>query len=349
MSKSASKVTVSSLAKELKLSTCTVSKILNRSFDGFTYAPETIRRVESTARRRGYVPNAYARSLRTKKSMTIGLVVPSGIPYFSGTLVENIERELRPLGYETIVGHSTDNVLLEEKLIRTMIGKGVDALLWIPHGSQLRPQNLGVDQAFPLVILDRPGCSDSHPTVITDNETASRELASRIRQEGHDRLIVLTSKNGDTSIAEREAGIREVFPKGLTELVALNEIADAKETVTGIAPKLKGNALVCLTQNLALGALASLLDNELIPGADVGFASFDDLPLCEIWQPSLTRIQQNLDLLAKASVQLALEKAQNPASKQPLEVRIPANLIWGDSILPGTRKTSAKKRSPSSR
>lgn len=344
MSKNVPRVTVSSLAKELQLSICTVSKILNRSFDGFTYAPETVRRVEAAAKRLGYVPNAYARSLRTKKSMTIGLVVPSGIPYFSGTLVESIERELRPLGYETIIGHSTDDVMLEKKLIKTMIGKGADALLWIPHGSKLRPQKLGIDADFPLVLLDRPGCSDSHPTVITDNETASRELASRIRKEGHERMVMLTSKDGDTSIAEREAGIRGVFPKGLTELKALNEIADAKKIINGISHKLKGSVLVCLTQNLALGALASLMENDLVLGADVGFASFDDLPLCEIWHPSLTRIQQNLDLLAKESVRLALEKVQQPACKQPLEVRIPANLIWGDSILPHLPSANAKER-----
>ncbi len=54
--------------------------------------------------------------------MTFALVVPSGIPYFSGVLVENIERELRPLGYETIVGHSTGDPSNEIKLVKTILG-----------------------------------------------------------------------------------------------------------------------------------------------------------------------------------------------------------------------------------
>lgn len=329
----AKKVTVASLARELSLSTCTVSKILNRSFDGFTYAPETIRKVENAARKRGYVPNAHARSLRTKKSMLIGLIVPSGIPFFSGTLVENIERELRPHGYETIVGHSLGDKAQEVRLMQAMIGKGVDGLLWIPHGKALRPGDLKIDASFPLVLLDRPGCWGSFPTVVTENETASEELARGIREAGHKSLVMVTSHSGDDSILERESGIRRVFGKAITEVISANEIAAAREVVSGLANKLEGRVLVCLTQNLALGALGALMESNLFVGVDVGFASFDDLPLCEIWQPSLTRIQQNMDLLARESVRLIVEKIQQPATKQPLEVRIPADLIWGHSVM----------------
>lgn len=334
MPASPAKPTISSLAKELSLSTCTVSKILNRSFDGFTYAPATIRRVEKLAARNGYVPNVHARSLRTRKSMTVGLVVPSGIPYFTGALVEEIEKQLRPFSYETIVGHSTSEAASEAKLLRAMLAKGVDGLLWIPNGKTLRPRDLEINKQFPLVLLDRPGCSNTFPTVITDNKAASEDLARRVRALGHKSVFMLTAPSDDDSIVEREEGIAAVFGSKITRLDADNTVEGASRLVEERVRKLRGGVLVCLTQNLALGAFSALAKNNLAIGSEVGFASFDALPLCEIWQPSLTRIEQNLELLAVESVRLLLEKTQNPASKQPLEVRIAAHLAWGTSVQP---------------
>ena len=327
------RVTVTSLARDLGLSTCTVSKILNRSFEGYSYAAETILRVESAAKEQNYIPNAQARSLRTKRSMTIGLVVPTGIPYFSGALVEHIERELRPCGYETIIGHSTGVAAHESKLIKTMLGKGIDGLLWIPHGKTLRPKDFSIADTFPLVLLDRPGCSHRLPTVVTDNEIASLELATRIRDAGHQAVVMLTANSDeDESISEREAGIRKIFGEAVTLIRSGNEMQEARRAITAVATEIRGSVLVCLTQNLAMGALKACLDLGIVPGVDVGFASFDDLPMCEIWQPSITRIQQNIELLAKESVRLLMQKMQTPGSQQPLEVRIPATLVWGSSV-----------------
>jgi len=265
--------------------------------------------------------------------MMIGFVVPSGIPFFSGTLVECLERELRPLGYETIVGHSTSESSQEAKLIQTMVGKGVDGLLWIPHGKSLPPAALGISKTFPLVVLDRPGFSDRFPTVITDNEKAGHDLAERIHNAGHAKVLMLTASDDDDSLLERENGVRRVYGSRAVRVDSENEIDGARETVTRMGrKKVEGRVLVCLTQNLAMGALSALMDLGLILGVDVGFASFDDLPLCHIWQPSLTRIEQNMDLLAKMAVKLLIDKVTDPTAELPREVRIPAILHWGRSI-----------------
>lgn len=339
------KATVSSLARDLGLSTCTVSKILNRSFEGFTYAAETIRRVEKAAEKNNYIPNTHARSLRSKRSMTVAVAVPGGIPYFSGALVESIERELRPLGYETLVGHSTCEIPQETKLIQTLMGKGIDGLLWIPHGKKLRPTDLAIADTFPLVLLDRPGCSHRFPTVITDNEAASLDLARHIRDAGHGSVVMLTAPGDDDSIREREAGIRKIFGRKVTQINSANEMEDARKAIAAVATEIGESVLVCLSQNLALGALMALMERGVVPGVDVGFASFDDLPMCEIWQPSITRIQQNLELLAKEATRLLTDKMQDPACQQPLEVRVPAKLIWGRSVPVRSPQANRKKAS----
>jgi len=118
-------MTITELARRLNLSTCTVSKIMNRSFTGVTYASATIRRVEAAALKLGYVPNAHAQSLRTKRNMTIGVVVPSGIPYFTGALVESLEGSLRSIRFATIISHSTADRARETHLIRNIFRRAI--------------------------------------------------------------------------------------------------------------------------------------------------------------------------------------------------------------------------------
>ena len=326
--------TVSSLARELGLSTCTVSKILTRSFDGFSYAPATIRRVEALANKKGYVPNIHARSLRTKRSMTVGLVVPSGLPFFTGTLVECIEGALRQNGFETIVGHSTEDPEKERHLIKNILGRGVDGLLWIPYSNQLKPERAGISRTFPLVILDRPGCSDRFPAVVTDNRTASRELAIALVAMGVREVAMLTADCGDRSIGEREEGVVQVFGSRLRRHLSPNNIEAAKRVAARILPSLKGRSLLCLAQPLAMGALQAMRDLALSPGAEIGFACFDSLPLCEIWHPSLCRVEQDIEALACEGVRVLLEKIHHPNTRHPLEIRISARLVRGNSALP---------------
>ncbi len=327
------KATIISLAKELSLSTCTVSKILNKSFDGFSYAPATIQRVEAIAKKRGYIPNVHARSLRTKRSMIAGVVVPSGIPFFTGSLVECIEGTLRDSGYETIVGHSTADLDKEKYLLKNVLGRGVDGLLWIPYSDKLSPEKIGVSGEFPLVILDRPGCSKRFPVVVTDNQAASRELAMELFSLGVREVAVLTSDCGDRSISERENGVGEVFGSRVKRYPSPNEIKAAKKCAINILSELKGRSLLCLTQPLAMGALGAMRDLALRPGVDVGFACFDSLPLCEIWHPSLCRVEQDIEALAREGVRLLFDKIREPKAPQPLEVRIPARFVRGDSAL----------------
>ncbi|MEI6338823.1 MAG: LacI family DNA-binding transcriptional regulator [Verrucomicrobiota bacterium] len=326
-------MTITELARRLNLSTCTVSKIMNRSFTGVTYASATIRRVEAAALKLGYVPNAHAQSLRTKRSMTIGVVVPSGIPYFTGALVESLEGSLRSIGFETIISHSTADCAKETHLIRNILGRGVDGLLWIPY-SNLSPEELMIPISFPLVLLDRPGFGTKFPTVMTDNRGACRELASRIATAGQKSVMVLSSDCGDKSISEREQGVADVYRSEMKCVNAPNEQGAAYHKVSKILDKMAGKTLICLTQCLALGALQAIRDRDFRIGGHLGFASFDDLPLCDIWQPSICRIEQNIEGLGGEAVRLLVAKIQDPTVKQPLEIRMPARLIWDDSVLP---------------
>ncbi len=326
------KTSIASLAQRLNLSTCTVSKILTRSFKGCTYAPETIRRVESMARQQGYRPNLHARSLRTRKSQLIGLILPTAQLHFFGALTESIEVALRSAQYQILVTHSRENPATETEMVRFLLDRGVDGLLWAPVARKVRLDSLGLNDTFPLVLLDSPGCSSKIPLVATDNRAAARDLALRLKQLGHRTMAILSTTEADRSILERLQGIQEVFPSRLHVINTKNEIAAARQAVQVLA---KGprtvTALITLSQTLSFGAISGLRDLGWDIPARISFAGFDDFPLASHWNPPLTVIRQDIGAIARKATDLLLARIQNPTRSSIVE-RIPPILEWRQSV-----------------
>lgn len=336
------RVTISDLAKTLKLSTCTVSKILNKSFDGFSYSADTIKRVEEAAGRLQYRVNAQARALRTKRSGLLGFVLPSAQYSVFGELTDQLELQLRHSDRQLLVGHSRDCLQDETLLLSTFLSRGVDGLLWIPSRERIRLEDYRVPADFPVVILDRPACCANTPHVTTDNSFSSRLLAERIRAAGHRRIAVLNSSRGDTSMKERFAGIQEVFESEITA----RDIENTAEAARAASEELfrksyRFTALIALSEPLAIGALAAIRDHNIELPSALSFAAFDDFPLASHWSPRLTVLRQDIETLARHAAEKIVSLLDRPKSK-PGSVRVPALLEWRESI---TNLKSARRGS----
>lgn len=327
-----SRVTLSDLAKSLHLSTCTVSKILNKSFDGFTYSPETIRRVEAAARRLGYRVNVQARALRTSRSSLIGFVLPTARVSMFGDLTDHLELALRPHGFQLLIAHSQNSDKSEKELVAAVLSRGVDGLFWIPSRETIDAARHEIPGRFPLVILDRPGCLRGAVHVLTDNRASARLLAERMKAAGHRRILAANAPAGDRSMRERSQGLRDVFGAGLRLCESENSPAAARIAVRNALKKRhRATALVALSEPLALGSLAALRDVPVeIPG-ELSFATFDDFALAEHWSPPITRLCQNVEALAGRAVEALLGQVRGHAAK-PIEHRIAADLLWRESV-----------------
>lgn len=328
------RVTMDDLARRLSLSKCTISRVLNRAFDGFSYAPATIRRVDNMARRLGYRPNVHARALRTRRSHLIGLALPTGsIPFF-GVLTEHLEAELRAAGYQVLVAHSRNDPRAEEEVLRSLVDRGVDGLLWIPVRTRYRAKDLAFRTGIPRVLLDRPIQGGSLPLVATDNRAATRELGNRLRAMGHANVVAFNAPRADLSMIEREQGLREVFGEGLVVKNMANDPAAARAAVRALSEASpRFTALVALSELLSLGALAGLRDLAWSIPDRISFAGFDDFPLAGHWTPPVTVIRQDLPRLAAAAAGALLAQLRAPSSAAAA-VRIPAILEWRDSVAP---------------
>jgi len=328
------RVTLTDLARTLELSTCTVSKILNRSFDGFTYSKETIRRVEECAQKLGYTPNAQARSLRTRKTMLIGFILPSAQISLFGALTDRLELELRNRGYQVLIVHSRSDASAEPMLLASLLARGIDGLIWIPAAEEISPSKVGLKKDFPAVILDRPFCTDALPFVATENRAAARELAQRAYDLGHRQVGILNAPEGDRSLRERFEGFAEGFAGGKIRLIDLpNDAGAAKTSVAKlVSGRSRVSLVVALSEPLALGAIAGIRDLGLNLGPDLSFAAFDDFPLAAHWSPRITVVRQNVEVLASETAALLLARIESPGRRFD-NVRVQADLKWRESVV----------------
>lgn len=344
---SRARVTLSDLASELQLSTCTVSKILNRSFAGASYSAETIRRVEACARKRGYAVNAQARSLRLRRTMMVGFLLPSARVATFGALTDQLELELRQHGYQLLISHSRNDPEAEPGLVSSLIGRGIDALIWIPSRDRVEPKEVGLKPGFPVVILDRPECTRAVPFVATDNRVASRQLAERIAAMGHRRVVVFNAPEGDRSLMERCDGLRDTFGDRLTVVDLPHQAEAAREAVGKLADPgsqtARPTVLVALSEPLAIGAIAGMRDHGLRIPEDVSFAAFDDFPLAAHWSPRITAVRQDIAALARESVALLLRRIAAPGEAFA-DVRVGAEIRWRESVRALPARRSGQKR-----
>jgi LacI family transcriptional regulator len=320
------------LARRLRLSKCTVSKILNRAFEGFSYAPATIRRVDKMARRMGYQPNIHARALRTRRSHLVGLALPTGSLPFFGVLTECLEAELRVAGYQVLVAHSRNDPATEREVLRSLVARSVDGLLWMPVRTRFSARSLGLEPGFPLVLLDRPIPGSRLPLVATDNRAATRELAGRLRALGHSSVLAFNAPKSDLSMVEREEGLRDALGRGLVVENMANDPAPARAAVRRLAEtKARFTALVALSEPLSLGALAGLRDAGWGIPERISFAGFDDFPLASHWTPPVTVMRQDLPRIATAATAALLSQLRS-SPELPAPVRVPAVLEWRSSV-----------------
>ncbi len=326
------RVTLADLARALDLSTCTVSKVLNRSFDGFSYSKETISRVEAMASKMGYTANAQARSLRTRRTQLVGFLLPTAEITLFGALTDRLEQELRAHGYQLLIVHSRNDPKAEPELIASLIAHGADGLIWIPSREK-KVDPAALRPGFPAVVLDRPGCASALPFVATENREAARALAERAHALGHRRVALLNAPAGDLSLRERYEGFREVFGRGIRKVEVANEAEAARAAVAGLLREPgRPTLLAALSEPLAIGAVAGVRDLGLAFGEALSFVAFDDFPLAAWWTPRLTVVRQDVDRLAAETVRLLLARLKDPAA--PVEsVRVPAVLEWRESVV----------------
>jgi len=311
--------TISEIARRARVSTATVSNVLNRTKP---VSPHTRELVETVARELGYTPSRFARSLKTGRSATIGLIAPDLTNPFFPAVVQAIERKAREQGYGLIIVDCHDDTA-EETAAFELVGEyRVDGIVWIPVDETL-PEPM---PTAPVVTVDRP--VPGLDGVTSDHRAGGRMIAAEIIRAGHRTAGILRGPEAHHSARERRAGLLEGL-SGRVEILwdvaasfSLDLPEAARETILGepVDCIIGANDLVAVRTGQVLSAAGRRVPE------DIAIVGFDDIPWAEFVHPALSTVRQPYRRLGQSAIDLLLRRIADPGG-EPERIVLPVEWI----------------------
>jgi DNA-binding LacI/PurR family transcriptional regulator len=316
---------IKDIARKAGVSHCTVSRALHHSP---LINPVTAERIREIARRVGYVPNQVARSLVSKSTRTVGVVVTTIADPFIGEVVEGIEGAANEHGYSVILANSHGQPELEMKVVDGFSQRRVDGILVTAsrvgamHGKRLAGTNV------PIVLINNQHPGAFAYSVGIDNLTSTRQLVRHLVELGHRRIAYIGDRMGYQSDEERFSGYQSVLKTVDRALVVRGD--GKSEEGERAADKLlrlpdPPTAIFCYNDMTALGALRAASAQGLRVPEDVSIAGFDDLFVASYTTPPLTTVRQPKKEMGRRAMSILLELL---AGEQPESlITLPGELI----------------------
>ncbi|MEU4830374.1 LacI family DNA-binding transcriptional regulator [Streptosporangium sp. NPDC023615] len=311
------------VAARAGVSVRTVSNVVN---DFPLVAPETRRRVLEALEELQYRPNAAARRLRGGRSGLVGLVIPEiDSPYF-GELASLLVQEAQEHSWTLLVDQTDGDPDRERRLLEGMPGQMIDGLIMSPWG--LSPADLRRRaDAVPMVLLGEQDAAGLIDHVSVDSVAASAEATGHLIGLGRRRIAAIGVQphlaNG--TARQRVAGYRRALrDAGAPHDPALEVPVDALHRADGAramgrlldeghAP----DAVVCFSDQLALGALRVALERGLTVPGDLAVCGFDDIEDGRYATPSLTTVAPDKAEIARQAVSCLADRLRRPAPGAP--------------------------------
>jgi LacI family transcriptional regulator len=320
-------VTLRVLARELKLSTATVSKALTNSHE---ISEKTKQRVLDLARKLNYTPNPYASGLRNKKSKTIAVILPEVADSFFAQVIDGIESVAQEKGYHILIRLTHESFQKEQAILKDLRGGRADGILIsvsseTRDSSQIRELQ---EKGISLVFFDRV-CEDIETAkVVTDDFESAYQATEHLLLRGC-RRVALLYISPDLSIShQRMEGYKKALadhqlPLQKSDIVACTHDPAANHRIlTGLMSRANPpDGVIATVEKLVTGIYLACQELELrIPG-QVKVIGFSNLPSAMLLNPSLTTITQPAFEMGKAAVSLLFkELGGKPVSWEPMVI-----------------------------
>ncbi|OUM88823.1 MAG: catabolite control protein A [Bacillus thermozeamaize] len=302
-------VTIYDVAREAGVSMATVSRVVNGNPN---VKPSTRKKVMETIERLGYRPNAVARGLASKKTTTVGVVIPDISNPFYAEVTRGVEDIAKMYHYNIILGNSDQQKPKELDLINTFLEKQVDGLLFM--GREITPEHEEVfDSAHvPIVLCATRDEKRRFPAVNINHRLAASEATHHLIEGGHRRIALIGGPLEDPQRGRAKfEGYREAletadlpFDEQLVRIgdyrydsgfAAMQELLAIPEPPT---------AVFCVSDEMAVGAIHAIQEHGLRVPEDIEVIGYDNIPLASMVRPKLTTIGQPMYDLGAVAMRL---------------------------------------------
>jgi len=298
------------VAQLAHVSLITVSRVINQPEK---VTPETRKRVEQAIKSVGYVPNLVAGSLASSKSKIVAALVPTlDRSVFSGT-IRGLSERLAQEGYQLLLGSTGYSQQKEEQLVRTFLGRRVDALVLTGVAHTPQTKRMIKDAAIPVVETWEIGAKGLDMLVGFSNRDAGSAVGEYLMSKGH---RVLGYVGGQEPRSEaRLNGYQEAAQRGhrvIVKTVLLTEgssyAAGREALVQLLQSRPKPDAIFFSNDALAVGALMECQRRGIQVPQDVAIIGFANLDIAEEIVPALTTVQVEADSIGTCAADMILQR-----------------------------------------
>jgi LacI family transcriptional regulator len=304
---SANPATIKDVARAAGVSVATVSRALNGAEN---VLPDTRQRIVDVARELRYAPSGAARSLITRRTDTIGALLPDLHGEFFSELIRGIDQAARARGLHLLLSSSHDDADEAAAALRAMNGRVDGLLVMSPHADDdFLSQNLPLN--LPAVLLNSGVRRPTQRVFGVDNFGGAREMTRHLVASGRRRIAFLGGPATNFEARERERGYREGLPAGVAPWLLEGDFSEAGgqragEALLALPASARPDAVFAANDIMAIGLLGVLQAGGLRLPDDMALAGFDDIPIARYVSPALTTMHvpiaalgsQALDALA---------------------------------------------------
>ena len=326
-------ITIQDVAKAAGVSVSTVSRVLNDKDD---VAETTYEKVQHTIEKMGYTSNLAAKSLRSHRTNTIGVVALDLNDPFAIQVLLGINRAIRELGYDLILYASGERkessyAAWEQRHISQINGSIADGVIIITPAAVTFPTT------FPLVAIDPHSGDTDYPAVIATNREGAQEVMDYLIELGHRRIGFIAGREHLKSAQQRLRGYRESLQKAnialAPELIRQGDYRRkagyrcAKELLNLPNPP---TAIFAANDESAIGTIEAAREAGLRIPDDLSIVGFDNMPGTTDITPALTTVEQPMSEMGYAATEILIDLMKGKSLDNHVH-EMPTKLIVRDS------------------
>lgn len=333
MQKKGNHITLKTLAKELNLSTSTVSRALKGSHE---ISQATQQTVKALADKLGYSPNFSASSLRQSKSKTIAVIIPEIQNHFFSQVLNGIEEIALKKGYHVLIYLTHEDVSKEREILKLLRNGRVDGLLISVSNTTATFEHLQniLNNEVPLVCFDRVVESIDVPHVTTDDQESARQATQHLLEKGCKRIAFLSMSNSLSITNHRKNGyLKALQNKGLIQesLViecGTNDEANKKIIHNLLKSKKSPDAIFAAVEKLAINTYEVCQELQVQIPEQLNVISFSNLAATALFHPPLSTIIQPAYQIGKEAAGILFKQIEKkPLYASEKRVVLPSTII----------------------
>ena len=334
-----SHTTLKSIAKIIGCSDTTVSRVLNGKASQYRISQKKAREILQVAEELNFTPNRLARSLRTRQTQTLGLVIPDISNPFFASIARHVERESRKLGYSVIVADTEEETDLEIKAVNLLKSRNVDGMIISPVGQSVAHLEKHYQAGMPIVVIDRYFPDSPLPFVASDNYNGSKQAVAYFIQNGHRKIACIQGLPYTSPNTDRVRGYRDALTDaGIAveeRLIVGNSFGEENgylETKLLLQQNPRPTAIFALSNLISLGALRAVAEESLNIPHDISIIAFDDQPYHDYLATPMTTVAQPNSEMGQMAMKLLHNQMQNLDKDQAAGIMLPTKLIIRQSV-----------------